>query len=104
MTNALEMAHLGKRFGQSWALRECTLSLPVGRVAALVGPNGAGKTTLLRLAAGLLRPTVGDVAVFGAAPRTHPLEALPHIGFVAQDHPLYASFSVADMLAYGRRL
>jgi ABC-2 type transport system ATP-binding protein len=104
MTNALETTRLGKRFGRTWALRECTFTLPVGRVAALVGPNGAGKTTLLRLAAGLLRPTVGDVEVFGMAPRTHALATLPHIGFVAQDHPLYASFSVTDMLAYGRHL
>jgi ABC-2 type transport system ATP-binding protein len=104
MTNALETRHLGKRFRRTWALRECTLTLPIGRVAALVGPNGAGKTTLLRLATGLLQPSIGDVEVFGVAPRARPLEALPHIAFVAQDHPLYASFSVMDMLAYGRHL
>ena len=40
-------------------VRDCTLSVPDGRVVGLVGPNGAGKTTLLHLAVGLLTPTAG---------------------------------------------
>ena len=39
--NVLEASGLGKRYGRTWALRECTLEIPAGRVAALVGPNGA---------------------------------------------------------------
>jgi ABC-2 type transport system ATP-binding protein len=104
MTSALETSSLGKRYGRTWALRECTLSLPVGRVAALVGPNGAGKTTLLQLAVGLLRPSSGQVRVFGRDPRIRPLQVLPRVGFVAQDTPLYRSFSVTDLLAYGRHM
>lgn len=104
MSVALETTSLGKRFGQMWAVRDCTLSLPAGRVAALVGPNGAGKTTLLQLAVGLLRPTAGEARVFGLSPHTHSLETLPRVGFVAQDHPLYRSFTVADLLMMGRRL
>ncbi|MBV9793631.1 MAG: ATP-binding cassette domain-containing protein, partial [Actinobacteria bacterium] len=49
----IEASGLGKRYGSTWALRECTLAIPAGHVAALVGPNGAGKTTLLNLAVGL---------------------------------------------------
>ena len=51
--NVIEAGGLGKRYGSTWALRECTLAIPAGHVAALVGPNGAGKTTLLNLAVGL---------------------------------------------------
>ncbi|HEV2239089.1 MAG TPA: ABC transporter ATP-binding protein [Ktedonobacterales bacterium] len=104
MTNALESSHLGKRYGRTWALRECSLALPTGRVAALVGPNGAGKTTLLQLAVGLLRPSAGQVRVFGRDPRVRPLEVLTRVGFVAQDAPLYRSFTVRDLLAYGRHM
>ncbi len=104
MTTALETTALGKRFGRRWALNDCTLALPAGRVAALVGPNGAGKTTLLQLAVGLLRPTTGEARIFGRSPLTQPLETLPRLGFVAQDHPLYRGFSVADLLAMGRKL
>jgi ABC-2 type transport system ATP-binding protein len=101
---ALETASLGKRFGRKWALRDCSFALPAGRVTALVGPNGAGKTTLLQLAAGLLRPTAGEVRVFGRSPYTDQIAALPRLGFVAQDHPLYRGFSVADLLTMGRAL
>jgi ABC-type multidrug transport system ATPase subunit len=73
-TSSLEAVSLGKRYGRTWALRECSLHLPIGRVAALVGPNGAGKTTLLQLAVGLLRPSAGAVRVFGRDPRMRPLE------------------------------
>jgi ABC-2 type transport system ATP-binding protein len=103
--NALETQHLSKRYSRrTWALRDCTLALPTERVAALVGPNGAGKTTLLHLAVGLLQPSGGDVQVFGFSPRKQPAEVLPRIGFVAQDHPLYRGFSVAEMLTLGRKL
>jgi ABC-2 type transport system ATP-binding protein len=53
--NVIEASGLGKRYGGTWALRECSLAIPAGHVAALVGPNGAGKTTLLNLAVGLNR-------------------------------------------------
>jgi ABC-2 type transport system ATP-binding protein len=55
--NALEAHGLGKRYGRVWALRDCLLASPAGRVGALVGPNGAGKTTLIHLAVGLAVPT-----------------------------------------------
>ena len=47
---------LGKRYGRRWALTDCTLEIPAGRVVGLVGPNGAGKSTFLNLAVGLLTP------------------------------------------------
>ena len=60
MNTAIETSGLGKQYGRRWALHDCTLSIPAGKVVGLVGPNGAGKTTLLHLAVGLLAPTSGD--------------------------------------------
>ena len=95
--NAIETHGLGKRYGRTWALRDCTLAIPAGRVAALIGPNGAGKTTLLQLAVGLTGQTTGEIAVLdGVAPGSP--EALDGIAFVAQDTPLYKYLSVADTL------
>jgi len=68
MTAVLESRGLGKRYGRRWALSDCTLDIPAGRVVGLVGPNGAGKTTLLHLATGLLEPTAGTVEVLGGPP------------------------------------
>jgi ABC-2 type transport system ATP-binding protein len=86
--NVVKASGLGKRYGRTWALRECTLEIPAGRVAALVGPNGAGKSTLLNLAVGLTGPSAGAVTVLGGRAAGSPA-ALDGIAFVAQDTPLY---------------
>jgi ABC-2 type transport system ATP-binding protein len=95
--NVIETRGLGKRYGGTWALRECCLAVPAGHVTALVGPNGAGKTTLLNLAVGLATPTTGTVTVLGGQPAGSPA-ALDGIAFVAQDAPLYKNLPAADML------
>jgi ABC-2 type transport system ATP-binding protein len=95
--NVIEARSLGKRYGSTWALRECSLVIPAGHVTALVGPNGSGKTTLLTLAAGLAEPSAGGVTVLGGRPPGSPV-ALDGIAFVAQDTPLYKNLSVADMV------
>lgn len=97
----LEATDLGKRFGLKWALRDCTLTIPRGRVAALVGPNGAGKSTLLRLAAGLTRPTTGSLRVLGEAPGHENPELLRRISYLDQDRPLYGGFNVEEILRFG---
>jgi ABC-2 type transport system ATP-binding protein len=101
--NVIETSDLGKRYGSTWALRECTLAIPAGHVAALVGPNGAGKTTLLNLAVGLAAPSAGVVTVLGGRPAGSPA-ALDGIAFVAQDTPVYKNLSAADMLHLTRNL
>jgi ABC-2 type transport system ATP-binding protein len=101
---ALRTERLGRRYGRAWGLRDCTLEVPAGAVAGLVGPNGAGKTTLLEMIIGLLEPTEGHVAVFGETSRAYHEAALARVGYVAQDHPLYRDFSVADMFHLGRAM
>jgi ABC-2 type transport system ATP-binding protein len=94
MTAVLDTSGLGKKYGRRWALRDCTLTIPEGKVVGLVGPNGAGKTTLLHLAVGLLSPTAGTISVLGGRPADGPAQ-LGRVGFVAQDTPTYARMSVA---------
>jgi ABC-2 type transport system ATP-binding protein len=96
----LTASGLGKRYGRRWALSDCTLSIPAGRVVGLVGPNGAGKTTLLHLAVGLLGPSAGTIEVLGGQPAESPAQ-LGRIGFVAQETPIYAALTVADHLRLG---
>src|SRR5215471_7890304 len=101
---AVETIGLTKRYRSVEALTDCNLALPEGRIIALVGPNGAGKTTLLRLLVGLIRPTSGTATVIGDISLTNTPEALAKVGFVAQEHPLYRRFKVADLLHMGRSM
>src|ERR1039457_6917900 len=103
MTAVLESRGLGKRYRQLQALTDCTLSIPAGHIVGLVGPNGAGKTTLLNLAVGMLAPTSGTIEVLGGKPASGPAQ-LAKVGFVAQDTPTYAGFTVADHLKLGAHL
>ncbi|MGH9090971.1 MAG: ATP-binding cassette domain-containing protein, partial [Acidimicrobiales bacterium] len=103
MTAVLEASGLGKRYGRKWALSDCTLSIPAGKVVGLVGPNGAGKSTLLQLSVGLLRPDTGSMAVLGERPGTSTSQ-MARVGYVAQDTPTYAGLSIRDHLRLGDRM
>jgi ABC-2 type transport system ATP-binding protein len=96
----LEASGLGKRYGRRWALTDCSLEIPAGRVVGLVGPNGAGKSTLLQLAVGLLAPSAGTISVLGGTPGGGAGQ-LRRVGFVAQDAPVYAGLTVGDHLRFG---
>jgi ABC-2 type transport system ATP-binding protein len=101
--NVIETHALGKSYGSTRALHDCTLAIPDRHVVALVGPNGAGKSTLLNLTVGLVLPTTGEVRVLGGR-RAGSLAALDAIAFVAQDAPLYKNLSAADLLHETRNL
>ncbi len=103
MSAAVTARGLGKQYRRRWALRDCTLEIPVGRVTGLVGPNGAGKSTLLNLVVGILTPTVGTIEVCGGRPAADSSQ-LAKVGFVAQDTPTYARLTVADHLRLGAHL
>ena len=85
MNAAVEVRGAGHRYGDFWALRDCTLALPAGSITAVVGPNGAGKTTLLNMLVGLLPPSEGELRVVGEQPSAKPEF---RCGF-AQECPLY---------------
>jgi ABC-2 type transport system ATP-binding protein len=103
MSAIVSAGGLGKQYRRRWALRDCTLEIPVGRVTGLVGPNGAGKTTLLNLMVGILSPTVGTIRVCGGRPAADAAQ-LAKVGFVAQDTPTYARLTIADHLRLGAHL
>jgi ABC-2 type transport system ATP-binding protein len=66
--DVIEVGGLGKRYGRTWALRDCTLSVPAGCVTGLVGPNGAGLDIPLRERVGTL--SGGQRAQLAAAARS----------------------------------
>jgi branched-chain amino acid transport system ATP-binding protein len=96
----LELDHLTAGYGDTVALRDVSLVVPAGRVAALLGPNGAGKTTLLSAASGLLRPRAGRVILdgrdlTGATPDRLVRAGLCHI---TEGRSIFPGLTVADNL------
>ena len=61
MSTVIRAEGLGKKYRRRWALTDCTLAIPAGKVVGMVGPNGAGKTTFLSMAVGMLQPTSGTI-------------------------------------------
>lgn len=102
MTSALYADSLSRNFGARAALRDVTLTVEPGTLCVLRGHNGSGKSTLLRLAAGLLRPTLGSLAVCGEYPGTP--DARRTVSYVADTPVLYDDLSVREHMEFIARL
>ncbi len=96
-TVMLEFSQVSKRFGARAALRDITLSRPVGSTLMLLGPSGCGKSTLLRLALGLLQPDAGTVRFDGQDLRTADSMTVRHrCGYLHQDGRLFPHLNAFD--------
>ena len=94
-----------KRWGKSPVLEGVDLSVARGALVSISGANGTGKTTLLRIAAGLIHPDSGEVALDGLHPERDRRAFLGRLGFLsAGDRTLYARLSPRRHLDLGARL
>jgi simple sugar transport system ATP-binding protein len=100
---ALELRHVGKRFGGVLANDDVSFAAAAGAIHALVGENGAGKTTAMRIAFGLLAPDRGEVAVDGTPRRlAGPQDAIRlGLGMVQQHFTLVDAMTVAENVVLG---
>ena len=97
----LQLRGLKKDFGIVKALRGVSFSVEQGEVFGYLGPNGAGKTTTLRMVLGLVRPSGGDILIFGK-PATD-AASRNAIGFVPGDLRLYADMTAIATLDFFAR-
>ena len=96
----ISVDHLTKRFGGFTALDDISLTIPDGKLTALLGPSGSGKTTLLRCIAGLERANGGTITIDGVVSEAaSPAER--GVGFVFQHYALFRHMTVAENIAFG---
>src|SRR6056297_2697631 len=95
---AIETDGLTKRYGETTAVSELTLTVERGSVYGFLGPNGAGKTTTMRLLTGLTRPSGGSATVAGVDVRERDRLG-DHIGYVPDTPPLYEKLTAREQLS-----
>jgi heme exporter protein A len=101
---AIELADVGRAYGERIALAGVTLELEAGRTLAVFGSNGAGKTTLLRILATLLRPHRGEVRVLGRELPREGYAVRGKVGFLGHDPLLYRDLTARENLRFHARL
>jgi len=97
---SIEVAHVGKRFGDFVALDDVTVSIPTGQLTALLGPSGGGKSTLLRIIAGLDHADEGTVEIEGVDATFLPPQKR-NVGFVFQHYAAFKHMTVRRNVAFG---
>jgi heme exporter protein A len=101
---AIELADVGRAYGDRIALAGVTLGLDTGQTLAVFGANGAGKTTLLRILATLLRPHRGSVKVLGRELPREGWAVRGKVGFLGHDPLLYRDLTARENLRFHARL
>ena len=89
----VETRGLTKRYGELYALRDLDLALRPGEVFGFLGPNGSGKTTTVKLLLGLIRPTSGDVRLFGEPADGNRERLLRRVGAIVEAPAFYPYLS-----------
>jgi branched-chain amino acid transport system ATP-binding protein len=100
----LEIRDVVATYGPVRALDGVSLSVPAGRITAVLGANGAGKTTLLRTVSGLVRPQSGQVLLEGQDITRTPVETMVRRGMahVPEGRGVIAELTVEENLRLGR--
>lgn len=93
----LESREITKKYGSKTAVNQVSLSLEAGLVYAMLGPNGSGKTTWMKMAAGLVKPTSGEILYQG---NTVGVQSKREIAYMSTEPYFYSWMTVADVGKY----
>lgn len=92
--------NLVRRYGRADAVDGLSLRVEPGRCYGFFGRNGAGKTTTIKCLLNLLRPTSGELRVFGLDPRRHEVDVKSRVAYVPDSVAFYPWMTVRGTLDY----
>lgn len=101
---AINVNHLSKTFNSQKAVDDVSFKVKKGEVFGLLGPNGAGKTTILRIITTLLKPTTGEITIFGHDIKNDSTAARATFGLTGQYASLDEDISARENLIIFSRL
>ena len=99
-TSVIEINQLVRRYGRTDAVNGLDLQVEPGRCYGFFGRNGAGKTTTIKCLLNLLRPTGGEVSVFGMNPARNEVAVKSRLAYVPDYVAFYPWMTVRDTLDY----
>lgn len=100
----IEVSHLTKKYGETFALNDVSFSVEQGEVLGFLGPNGAGKSTTMNILTGYLSATSGTAKICGHDILEEPMEAKKSIGYLPELPPLYLDMTVKEYLDFMYKL
>ena len=103
-TYAVTTERVSRIFGNVRAVDDLNLQVPAGSIYGFLGPNGAGKTTTIRLLLGLIRPSQGEISIFGLNLDRHRKAILRNIGALVEAPSLYLHLTGRENLQVVQRL
>lgn len=98
MSAIIQVHHLNKQFGEINAVNDLSFTVPAGEVYGFLGQNGAGKSTTIRMLLTLIKPTSGNIEIFGMDLHKHRKEILKQTGAIIERPDLYKYLSALENL------
>src|SRR5216110_1750939 len=98
MASVIDVKNLSKDFKEVKAVDDLSFSVPEGKVYGFLGQNGAGKSTTIRMLLTLIRPTGGEIEIFGMDLRKHRKEILRKTGAIIEKPDLYKYLTAIENL------
>ena len=104
MEHVIETKDLTKFFGKRNIIYHLNLKVPKGVVYGFLGPNGAGKTTTIKMLTAALRPTYGEIRIFGLEMPQKRVEIMKNVGYMPEVPIAYEDMTIVEFLIYIGRL
>lgn len=104
MENVIEINNLTKSYGKARGVIDINLKVQEGDVFGFMGPNGAGKSTTIRTLLGLIKPTKGEIKLFGKDISKDKVEILKRVGYMPSEAMFYPNMKVEEIIKFASNM